>query len=220
MRSVRELAATAADDLLSWDSRLLRTVRALMLRPGHLTREYLAGRRVDHVPPFRLYLLASAVNLGLAAAIGDRSHFFFFTAQPGAENERVISYLPRVMVLLVPVFAGLVALVYARPRRMFAEHFVYALHLHSATFLLACVHLLLISPHAGVAPALGPGVQWASRAVGLVVMVHMYLSLRAVYGRRPLATLLSMAAVMAGYTLALGLAITATVMMVARLVAR
>jgi hypothetical protein len=38
---------------------LWRTLRALLLQPGKLTQEYLAGRRRRYVLPLRLYLSAS-----------------------------------------------------------------------------------------------------------------------------------------------------------------
>ncbi len=42
------------DTLLNIDSRVVRTLPALYFRPGFLTREYFAGRRVRYVTPFRL----------------------------------------------------------------------------------------------------------------------------------------------------------------------
>jgi hypothetical protein len=47
-------------DLLSLDSRLLRSLEALA-RPGKLTELYLAGKRAPFLRPTRLYLLASLV---------------------------------------------------------------------------------------------------------------------------------------------------------------
>lgn len=49
----------AAEDLTHSDSRVWRTLRYLLLKPGLLTREYLAGRRARYIPPFRLYLIMS-----------------------------------------------------------------------------------------------------------------------------------------------------------------
>lgn len=49
------------DDILSFDSRAARTVWPLMVKPGFLTNEYFAGRRVHYVPPIRLYLFISIV---------------------------------------------------------------------------------------------------------------------------------------------------------------
>lgn len=57
--SVRGLFHQYFDDVLSLDSRILRTLRLLFLRPGILTREYLEGRRVRYVRPLRLYLVSS-----------------------------------------------------------------------------------------------------------------------------------------------------------------
>lgn len=49
------------DDIFSFDSRASRTLWPLMFRPGFLTKEYFAGRRVHYVPPLRLYLFISIV---------------------------------------------------------------------------------------------------------------------------------------------------------------
>jgi hypothetical protein len=53
------LVAEGLGDLLDMDSRLWRTLRALLLRPGYLTAEYLEGRRARFMPPFRMYLAFS-----------------------------------------------------------------------------------------------------------------------------------------------------------------
>ncbi|MDX1933462.1 MAG: DUF3667 domain-containing protein [Capsulimonadales bacterium] len=44
------------EEFLKWDGRLLRTVGMLLFRPGRLTAEYNAGRRVRYMSPFKLYL--------------------------------------------------------------------------------------------------------------------------------------------------------------------
>jgi hypothetical protein len=51
----------AAEDLSHADSRLWRTLYALLARPGALTREFLDGHRVRYLPPLRLYLVISLV---------------------------------------------------------------------------------------------------------------------------------------------------------------
>ena len=51
----------AAEDLTHADSRLWRTVVALLFRPGFLTREFLDGRRASYLPPVRLYLVLSVI---------------------------------------------------------------------------------------------------------------------------------------------------------------
>lgn len=49
------------DNLFSYDSRVYRTLVPLMTKPGFVCREYLAGKRVRYLPPFRLYLFASII---------------------------------------------------------------------------------------------------------------------------------------------------------------
>lgn len=65
------------DDIFSFDSRASRTLFPLMFKPGFLTNEYIAGRRVHYVPPLRLYLFISIVFfLSLKFfAIGDGAAF-------------------------------------------------------------------------------------------------------------------------------------------------
>jgi hypothetical protein len=49
------------DDIFSFDSRASRTIWPLFTRPGFLTNEYFQGRRVQYVPPLRLYLFISII---------------------------------------------------------------------------------------------------------------------------------------------------------------
>ncbi len=59
--SLWELISDAFGDLFELDSRLWRTVTPLLIRPGLLTADYLAGRRARYMPPFRMYLVLSLV---------------------------------------------------------------------------------------------------------------------------------------------------------------
>lgn len=59
--SLRRLLADVLEDQLSIDGTLPRTLTALFTRPGRLTAEYLRGRIVSYVAPFRLYLVSSLV---------------------------------------------------------------------------------------------------------------------------------------------------------------
>ena len=57
-RSILHLAWEAIEGLLHLDGRLARTVPDLFLRPGRLAHDYMEGRLVRHVPPFRMFLVA------------------------------------------------------------------------------------------------------------------------------------------------------------------
>jgi hypothetical protein len=68
VHSLTHFSADAFEDLTHADSRLWRTLAALLFRPGFLTREFLAGRRVRYLPPVRLYLVLSVLFFLFAAA--------------------------------------------------------------------------------------------------------------------------------------------------------
>ncbi|MCW3464248.1 DUF3667 domain-containing protein [Chitinophaga nivalis] len=48
-------------DIFHYDSQFLITFKYLLLRPGFLTKEYLAGKRVRYVNPIKLYVFVSFV---------------------------------------------------------------------------------------------------------------------------------------------------------------
>lgn len=47
--------------LISYDSRLLKTLSALLTKPGKITRDYIEGKRVSYTNPFRFLLSLSIV---------------------------------------------------------------------------------------------------------------------------------------------------------------
>jgi hypothetical protein len=61
IHTVAHFAGEAFESISHADSRLWRTLWYLFARPGFLTREFFAGRRVSYLPPFRLYLVISVV---------------------------------------------------------------------------------------------------------------------------------------------------------------
>jgi hypothetical protein len=68
-RSFGHVLVDVLNEFLNWDSKFFATIALLIFKPWRLTNEFLAGKRVRHVHPLRLYLLASilfffAVNFG------------------------------------------------------------------------------------------------------------------------------------------------------------
>ena len=68
MHSLVHFSRVATEDLTHADSRLWRTLGALLFRPGFLTAEFLGGRRARYLPPVRLYLVLSVAFFLFAAA--------------------------------------------------------------------------------------------------------------------------------------------------------
>ena len=59
--ALRPLVSDLLAEVISWDSKLLRTLVPLVIRPGFLTNEYNAGRRIGYLSPLKLYLTVSVL---------------------------------------------------------------------------------------------------------------------------------------------------------------
>lgn len=70
-------------NVLSYDSKLLQTLAALVLRPGKITREYIAGRRLSYTNPFR-FLLSLAIVYFLL--LGFQNNFEDLNLNPGQNS--------------------------------------------------------------------------------------------------------------------------------------
>jgi hypothetical protein len=71
-----KLAGHFVADFFHFDSKFFRTIVPLLIRPGFLTKEYIAGRRTRYMKPVQLYIFMSVVFFLL----------FFIAATPSVEN--------------------------------------------------------------------------------------------------------------------------------------
>jgi hypothetical protein len=83
--SMKEVAGDVTHSLLHLDSRVWRTLRLLVRKPGELTREFITGRHQLYIPPFRLYLAISILYFALSALLPE-SGFFDLDGPSGADN--------------------------------------------------------------------------------------------------------------------------------------
>jgi hypothetical protein len=60
--SVAHFAHDVVHEFVHLDSKVLRTLRDLVTRPGFLTAEYFAGRKSRYIPPLRLFLTLFALQ--------------------------------------------------------------------------------------------------------------------------------------------------------------
>lgn len=81
-RSIRHLIQDFVKDLVNFDSRILRTGRALLFEPGELPRAFRQGRTQPYVPSIRLYLFVSLVFFVFLSVTGIAIVQFQVTATP------------------------------------------------------------------------------------------------------------------------------------------
>jgi len=60
-RSIGHVLLDVLNEFLNWDSKFFASIGLLLTRPWRLTNEFISGKRVRHVHPLRLYLLASVL---------------------------------------------------------------------------------------------------------------------------------------------------------------
>jgi hypothetical protein len=144
-------------ELLHLDGRLFRSLRQLLLAPGFLTREQFDGRRARWVPPVRMYLVFSVLYFALSSLAPSSSLNIGYRGDTAEQDEaglRAIGFqnqdelrdavnharakwMPRVMFVMLPVFAALVGVAFRKSGHNYPQHLYFALHVHAAWFALA-----------------------------------------------------------------------------------
>jgi len=251
-------------DYFTFDSKFFHSLFPLFFKPGHLTREYLSGRRVSYIFPLRLYVFTSflfffiiAINAKIdknrtdklteneGIEIGsfksdslrsilseygvsitqaqkeqiisqidsayilkkrtanDSSNFKFtvagedvsekesesffirkakYISSQGKEGTRlfwkeVVNQIPKVLFLLLPLFALILKLLYIRQKLYFVEHLIFSLHFH--TFLFMVLILTIFFP------------KWfLIIPVILIILIYLIVSMRNFYQQSWLKTIL------------------------------
>lgn len=117
-------------------------------------------------------------------------------------RDGMIRNAPKALLVLVPLFGGLLMALY--PRRRYGEHLLFALHFHSFAFLLLPI---------GLIPWPQPAHDWINNALNLVLAGVLYGMLRQVYEGSAWATVLRLAVILATYAAVIAAAALAGVLL-------
>ena len=131
-----------------------------------------------------------------------------------ADNGRALLHaifanIPKMMFVFLPLMAGVMLLLYWRPRRMYVEHLVFFLHTHAALFLMLIV-VFTVEWLAGVMPALLPLVAFVQFAGFLYAVWYGYRALRTYYGQRRWRTVVKLVVVGFAYVVFITLTLAMT----------
>ena len=152
--TIKQVIAEARQRIFHYEQGFWYTSRALLLRPGHASREYLEGKRVKHIKPVKFMFWAAAISFLVFHLVGlDRALMEKIAAQQQENNPvgqqlsqkifQLFSNHPAVlMFLMIPLIAFWSWLLFRRQAYNYAEHFVLN------TFLMGEVSLasIFISP--------------------------------------------------------------------------
>jgi hypothetical protein len=185
------------------DSKVVQSVRLLLTRPGFLSREHFEGRRMRYVSPIRLYLLSSVLYFAVVAFAPLAGPRISCTTCPPEDRARVeqemreaaVHWTPRAMFVLVPMFAGLIALAARRSGRNYPQHLYFAMHIHTAWFVLGVVAAVAGLAHVPYITSVVSG------GVTLYAMLYLVLAFRRAYDATFIRSILSSAIVTGTYML-------------------
>ena len=272
-RALPPLLGELIQEAFEVDSRILRSMKTLLFKPGVLSLEFSRNRRADYVSPVRMYLFASLVfffalslttDIGMpgvttaeievpaSASAGDIARLREMLAparrdkledllgrddasiarrgveqlaaavvedppgpvgrymvgvvvdglhDPADMLDTLLDQLPVAMFVMLPVFAGLLKLFYVNRRRFYVEHLVFALHVHTVTFIVFTLVLLL--PGSAERPLVSDAATIAGNVLLWVLVGYQYLALQGFYGGSHLVTLLRFAGLALSYLLLL-----------------
>jgi thiamine biosynthesis protein ThiS len=154
--SMRHFFHHALGDFFHFDSKIFGSFRLLFTRPGFLTSEYLRGCRKPYLHPFQLFFIANLIYFlllpytgwsGLRTTLAIQTHMMSYKhlasrmvadriAAKGVTLEQfshsfdhVVDVQARSLVMLmVPLFALVLALMQWRKKQFFGQHLVFSLH--------------------------------------------------------------------------------------------
>ena len=207
-----DLVHQALHDFVHLDGRIVRTTRKLFLEPGELTAELLRGRRAPYISAIRLYLTFSLIYFLLTAIVPNPNpdgnpaaggpDDYRELARAQYVSDMFASALPKLVFVMVPVFALLLKLALRRHRRNYPQYLYFALHFHAAVFgfLAATVPLQALASEIWLT--------LAQACVGIGAFVYLVKALTRAFGESARRVFLPALAVSVSYVVLLMTAVT------------
>ncbi|MCU1227730.1 MAG: hypothetical protein JWO97_614 [Acidobacteria bacterium] len=220
-------AGHAVHELVHLDSKLFTTLRLLITQPGALTVEYFAGRKSRYIAPLRLFLILFAFFFVAYTAYKPLAAFSIRTAakhdakavgtlldmvakkkhmtrEEVAEriDERWQHWISLLQLSNIIAIGLVLGLVMVGSERKLAEHFVFAAHYLSFSYVVSLA-IWPIRYFTGI----GPGI--ASKTIGITtsiaLFIYLYLAMKRYYGAGFFSALFAFAGIwIAGMLLMLG----------------
>lgn len=169
--TLRGLAAQMLHAVSNIDSRLLRSFRCLLTRPGLLTVAYARGQRMPYIGPIQIFLMANVLFFAVQSMTGINvfsstldSHLHQQDWSALAQSlvahrmvklgttlelyapvfdRAVVLHAKSLIFLMVLPLAGVLPFVFRGARRSFVTHAVFSIHLYAFLLLLFCVAMAI-----------------------------------------------------------------------------
>lgn len=192
-------------ELLHLDSKLFRTLRVVVTRPGELTAEYFGGRKTRYITPLRLFITLFALQLiaytvyqpvavysvtNLMKMIPNPKTMQAFEKLARKKKTTAAQIIERIDVkwqknmsllqLLNLLGSALVLKILYRSKRHFGEHLVFSAHYLAFAY----IYSLLIWPvYLMTGLAIGAGMIAAMIVNNILMVVYLCAGIRRFYGQ-------------------------------------
>lgn len=200
--SLKRFLARVFNDFTDLESnKILKTLSAMLRRPGLLTAEYLAGRRCNFIGPVKLYLTFSALYFlfawGTLAEIRggatDRTArmpmVVNIARKRGVEpivladkvHQKAEKYATGLRFFSVLISGTFLAALYFRTKKYYVEHLVFSLYYYSFDFFCKSVFALVFIAAAAA------GLKLPAQALNLfypIALLYLAFALKRVYRQK------------------------------------
>lgn len=179
-------------------NKILKTVGALLFRPGLLTAEYLTGRKGSHVNPIRIYLTCSAIYFlfawgalseirGGGVRTANRSPGVVAMAKKKGVDPQILAeklyqkaekYSAALRFMSVLMSGLFLTVLYYGMKRYYVEHLIFSLHYYSFDFICKSAFALLFIVAGAV------GAKLPSQVLNFfypLALIYLIFALRRVY---------------------------------------
>jgi hypothetical protein len=156
--TISQVAKDLQNQVVHVEQGFLYTLRELILRPGIMLRDFIAGKRVKHIKPVKFLVWATAISFLIVKLLGFQEHIInqIKAQQQIQDNSPVMSLLqkigdwvnahPSVIMLFTVPFIGLASWLLFRKRAYnYAEHFTAAAYLMGMINLFSIVVTIVLS---------------------------------------------------------------------------
>lgn len=155
--TIRSLFENIARILLFAESPLLRTVKQLIMRPGHFVNEYLLGKRKPFMGPVHFFFLLITLYMLFFNWLGDELIAFLQSTFTNEAPPKTLGSLGSSAIdiqnfvkkninyfyfLLPPILAGCLSIFFRKNTHRYAENLVFAFYLTGIGFVFSLILIL------------------------------------------------------------------------------
>ncbi len=141
-RPLKPVIYDTLHESLDIDGRLMLTIKTLLFKPGKLSLDYNLGKRVKYTPPLRMYIVISILFFLILSQFDlTQLSTNSYPGQTESQLGAVYALLPKLMFILLPLFALILKMLYRET--YYISNLIFAVHFHCFAYVILVIMLPL-----------------------------------------------------------------------------